>query len=158
MTDVQPTVQVGDRRRGSQEASHAAFGDLLKLHRERSALTQVEAASAVGVKRPTLTQWEAGRYLPAADRVQELDRILGAGGELISAAARIRPRDQLRSVGSAEPLLNAGGVSLLRMMKDIRRAFLEQLQFDSAGRPIGWRHDLVPSRRTSEHPFDRLWL
>lgn len=143
VTDAQPTAQVGDLR--ARQGAQAVFGELLKLHRERTALTQLEVASKVGVKRPTFTQWEAGRYLPAEGKVRELDRILGAGGELISAAAKIRPRDQLHFIASTETAIKSGAVSQLRMMKDIRRAFLKQLQFDPAGRPIGWRHDLVPS-------------
>jgi transcriptional regulator with XRE-family HTH domain len=123
------------------------FGALLRDLRERRALTQADIAAKVGVSRATFTQWETGRHLPISQRLHELDRLLDADGELVAAAEQLRPPPR---VGPFDTSSSNGGArhgSVLRVLKDIRRALLDQLQCDGPG-PIGWRHNLVHSDET----------
>jgi transcriptional regulator with XRE-family HTH domain len=106
-------------------------------------MTQDKAASRIGVSRATFAQWETARHLPAEERVHELDKLLRAGGELIAAAEEARPGHRARSPEGSAPA--AGTRSLLHVLADTRKAFLEQLCTDENGRPTGWRHHLVPS-------------
>ncbi len=109
-------------------------------------MTQGKAAGLVGVSRATFAQWETDRHLPAEERVHELDRRLGAGGELISTAEQARSAaPRLRPVVVDEPAPRTGSPSLLQVLDDARRLLLEQLCCDESGQPIGWRHNLVPS-------------
>ncbi|MDF3050868.1 MAG: family transcriptional regulator [Pseudonocardia sp.] len=117
----------------------------LKRLRERAKLTQGKVASRVGVSRATFTQWETGRHLPKGERVHELDRLLGANGELIAAAEQIRPTPRLRPVDGAELESTGRESSLLQVLAGSRRALLDQLCIDELGQPTGWRHNLVPS-------------
>jgi transcriptional regulator with XRE-family HTH domain len=105
-------------------------------------MTQAEAAEKVGVSRVTFGQWESGKYLPQPQRLHELDELLAAAGGLIAIADEVRPAPHARADAS-EPATGGGG-SLLRILADIRRAFLDQLDMAGPSR-LGWRHNLVPS-------------
>lgn len=149
MDNVQPTLDVGNRLSlegptVSRREFHE-FGELLKRHREQSAMTQEQAAQRVDVSRATFAQWETGRHLPGEQRVHDLDRLLGAGGDLASAVELARRGHRSRVVDATEQSVAGRQRSLLGLLRDTRRAFLSQLSVDEEERPIGWRHNLVPS-------------
>ncbi len=122
------------------------FDELLKQLRERVNLTQERAAALVGVSRPTFAQWEGGRHLPTEDRVRKLDDLLAAHGALVEAFERIRSTARLRPVEASEQAASTTTRPLLQVFRDIRRAAMDQLVCDDDdGRPLGWRHNLVPS-------------
>lgn len=104
-------------------------------------MTQAQAASQVRVSRPTFAQWETGKHLPGEDRVHELDQLLGASGDLVEVAERIRPR----SATYVPAALAVPTRSVRQVLVDARRALLDQLCSDADGRPLGWRHNLVPT-------------
>ncbi|MBA2323261.1 MAG: helix-turn-helix domain-containing protein, partial [Pseudonocardiales bacterium] len=146
MVSVQPTPLVANSpSEGETTVSLHEFGDLLRRHRDRHSMTQDRAASQVGVSRATFAQWETGRHLPGEQRVHDLDRLFGAGGELVAAAELARPASRLRQFSTAAPADVTTHRSLLQVLNDTRRVLLDQLQFDEAGRPVGWRRNLVPS-------------
>lgn len=139
-----PTQDVGKELPELPTVGQREFARLLKDRRERSGLTQSTAASRLGVKRATFTQWESARHLPAMARVHELDRLLNADGDLVAAAERARGEPRLQAVASETATAPDAARSLLQVFKDTRKAFLAQLCEDRRGRP-GWRHNLVPS-------------
>jgi transcriptional regulator with XRE-family HTH domain len=106
-------------------------------------MTQAEVAARVGVQRATITQWESGRHLPAEGRVHDLDRLLRAGGGLITAAEQARPSNWL---SPAQSMAVTGSMSgtLLQVLRNTRRAFLDQLQVVN-DQSVGWRDNLVLS-------------
>jgi transcriptional regulator with XRE-family HTH domain len=104
-------------------------------------MTQAELARRVGVQRATFTQWESGRHMPIDERLRELDKLLGADGKLIVAAEQGRPLQRPILVDGLQPSAE-GGRSVLRVLRETRRALLDQLQYDDSG-SIGWRHNLV---------------
>ena len=126
------------------------FGEVLRRHRERRGLTQDGAASSSGVSRATFTQWEGNKHLPSVGRVHELDRALEAvrcprrcvGGGPSAQPIRPPSRSRHRTVPPA-------GLTLATVLRNARRALDGQLCFDDSGRAIGWRHNLVPSRRAA---------
>jgi DNA-binding XRE family transcriptional regulator len=145
VANTHPTPNVGNRLARRPTVSLFGFGELLKRYREQAAMTQQRAAKVIAVSRATFAQWETGRHLPTEQRVHELDRLLGANGELIAAARSARPSPRLRPVDDYELASTARNQSLLQVLDGARRALLEQLGYDDDGRPTGWRHNLVPS-------------
>ncbi len=117
------------------------FGDLLRRFRERAQLTQGRAAQHLKVSRPNFAQWEGGRHLPAKDKVHTLDDLFNAGGVLIEAFERTRGVGRLRPVEPAE----RSSRPLLHVFRDVRAAVMGQLCRDDGGRPLGWKHHLVPN-------------
>ena len=98
------------------------------------------------VSRATFAQWETGRHLPAEERVHQLDVLLDADGELITAAEQARSTPaRLRPVATETTEPTSGNPSVLQVLHEARRLLLEQLCHDESGQPIGWRHNLVPS-------------
>lgn len=122
----------------------SGFGEVLRAHRERCARTQLDAAKAIGVSRATFTQWEINKHLPSLQRGHELDRLLQAGGAIIAALEDARARaPRARPAPAAIP--SPSGTTVAEVLRNARRALLEQLQFDN-GAPTGWRHNLVSSQ------------
>jgi transcriptional regulator with XRE-family HTH domain len=119
------------------------FGETLRRFREMRTMTQAALAARVGVSRATFTQWESGRHMPLGQRVRELDKLLGANGGLIAAAEQVRP-GQRAPIPHVPVPAGAGRRSVLQVLKDTRRAFLDQLQYDDSG-PVGWPRNLVQS-------------
>jgi len=145
--DTQPTPTVGD---GLPEVpTYPEFADLLRELRDRAGLTQGQAAERLKVSRPTFAQWEGGRHFPAKDKVHTLDDLLNGGGALIAAFDRARGSARLRPVDPVELTPVAAAPPLYQVFRDVRAAVMEQLCRDDEGRPLGWRHNLVPSSR---HP------
>jgi transcriptional regulator with XRE-family HTH domain len=125
-------------------SDHETFGEILRRHRERRRLTQLSAAALVGVSRATFTQWEGNKHLPSLANVQELDRALEASGVLIDALESTRSEGS-RTRPLSTPHAPATGPTVATVSRDARAALDGQLCFDDDSRPIGWRHNLVPS-------------
>lgn len=49
----------------------------IKLHREKSGLTQQQLAKKLGLYQSTIAMWEAGDRLPRSDKLPELAKVLG---------------------------------------------------------------------------------
>lgn len=66
-------VPYGDTRcRVLVEATPMGTAHLLRTERERRSLDQHEVAAAIGVSRPTVTQWEAGTKKPGTKNARKL--------------------------------------------------------------------------------------
>lgn len=115
------------------------FGAALRRLRLRRGVTQALAAEGVQVSRPTLTQWESGRYLPSAERARRLDDLLDAGGELYDLAERLRSPSRLRTVAAA-PVV--GNRTVLQLFAQVGDALVDHLRRDADGTPLGWAHNL----------------
>jgi transcriptional regulator with XRE-family HTH domain len=121
------------------------FAELLRELRDRAGLTQGQAAERLKVSRPTFAQWEGGRHFPAKDKMQTLDDLFNGGGALIAAFERARGSARLRPVDAVEAAPTPATRPLLQVFGDVRAAVMEQLCRDDKGRPLGWKHNLVPS-------------
>lgn len=143
MANAEPTPGVGQRPSKFPTASFRSFGEFLKRLREKRGVTQAAAASRVGVSRATFAQWETGRHLPAAERMTQLDELLGGDGELIALAQRARPDHGLRAEATDGVAAAPPTQSLLQVFFDVRDALLRELCHDDDGRPLGWRHTLA---------------
>lgn len=146
MVNVEPTPTVGPGPSEGLPVSLHEFGELLRGFRERAGLTQGAAADEIGVSRPTVVQWEAGRYLPAPENAARLDQLLGAGTEISNAANAVRRPQRPRPVAVAAPTPApvVTGKPLLQVFGDVRSALLGRLVHDGDGHPLGWPHYLVP--------------
>lgn len=92
---------------------------LRRLRVERN-LSQQKVADAVGVKRPTVAQWESGRFPPSADKVHLLDATLEAGGELVDLAG-------LSSEDVAAPVRDVAGSTPGATLERVFRAVGDRL-------------------------------
>ncbi|MDN5749150.1 MAG: helix-turn-helix transcriptional regulator, partial [Pseudonocardia sp.] len=131
----------------------------MRRARLRRGVTQAQAAARVEVSRPTLTQWESGRYLPSPARAQKLDDLLGAGGELYRLAERSRPAGAY-SVPAISPA--AGHIAptnhfpapvgdfrtVLQIFTQVGDALVRHLRRDAEGTPLGWAHNLQQDDRS----------
>jgi transcriptional regulator with XRE-family HTH domain len=125
----------------------------LRRRRRELDVSQRMVADAVGVRRATVTQWEAGRFLPSVERLRRLDDFFNAGGELVgllTAADRAAAGGFERTAGTvAHSSANRRELnptrSLFNVLADVRRAIVEELCLDDDGRAIGWRHSLIGS-------------
>jgi transcriptional regulator with XRE-family HTH domain len=121
------------------------FGEVLRSHRDRRGLTQEGAAELLGVSRVTFTQWEGNKHLPAVSRAHELDQALDASGALALALQQAHSKSPRSGRTAPVAPVHATGPTLATVLKNARRALLDQLCFDDNGNPLGWRHNLVPS-------------
>lgn len=113
-----------------------SLGQDLKARRRAAGFTQDAAARHVGVKRPTLTQWEADRHRPSREHLAKLDELYGARGELIRLAAGARSDEQ------EEPSRQLYVADVFRGVAD---ALVAALIKDENGRPLGWSRNLTAS-------------
>jgi len=74
---------MNNRRFSARVQLAPGFGAKLRELRDCKGLTQNELAARIGVKREQITYYELGSIRPLAERVVELDRALGAGGDLM---------------------------------------------------------------------------
>lgn len=127
----------------------ADFGRELKRIRRRYGETQEQSATAIGVSRANLTQWETGKYLPSAQNARQLDDHFRTGNTLVRLAETAR---SLRGSG-APSIANANFVarrpSLLDVFQQVGRGLVEHVIRDDQGRPIGWRHNLQQQQEQS---------
>ncbi len=114
-----------------------SFGDELRARREQRNLTQADVAARLGVKRETISHWESGRHLPARKRLEALDAVL-AGDDPLQELA-----EHEREAPAPPPRPTE---SLLSVFRRVQAALERHLQRDSAGRPLGWCHNLQSSR------------
>ena len=61
-----------------------AVGTYLQEQRQAAGLTQDQVARALEVRARTVSDWEAGRYVPNFERMARLARIIGAEMERIT--------------------------------------------------------------------------
>ncbi|ADJ48478.1 XRE family transcriptional regulator [Amycolatopsis mediterranei S699] len=109
-----------------------------ELRRLRNAAKQTQAgvARVVGVSRPNLAQWEAGRHLPSVENARLLDDHFGAANALFHLV------EAARSPGSAAVGARPASSSLLDVFRLAGRSLAGHLIRDDDGRPVGWRHNL----------------
>lgn len=83
------------------DAFHRAFGDAVRVARDRKGLTQDELAQAVGLTRTSITNIEAGRQRPLLTQAHTLAKVLGASLDSLMAqcddAARRDEIEQLEA-------------------------------------------------------------
>jgi transcriptional regulator with XRE-family HTH domain len=121
------------------------FGRSLKELREERGATQADVAQAVGVSRPMIAQWEAGRHLPSPDRSTALDDYLRAQGALRQVVEHARRAARKVATATSEPA--DPGTSLLSVFRDVESALEDYLLRDADRRPLGWCHDLQRRNR-----------
>ena len=114
-----------------------------ELRRWRKALgeTQAESAAAVEVSRPNLAQWETGKYLPSEENARRLDDHFRAANALYRLVEAARA-PQERSVSAAAGVVVGRTRSLAEVFHGVGRALVENLIYDDADKPLGWRHNL----------------
>lgn len=110
------------------------LGDDLRKLRKAAKLTQNAAAKQLGVSRPTLTQWESGRFRPSPEHLDKLDELYGARGEL----RRLAAETQSGQAGEAVRPLYVADV-----FRDVADALVAALQKDEHDRPLGWSRNLA---------------
>jgi DNA-binding XRE family transcriptional regulator len=126
----------------AEVVTSADFGRELKRIRHQCGETQEQSATAIGVSRANLTQWETGKYLPSAQNARQLDDHFRSGNALVNLAETAR---SLRGPGTA-PVAKANFAaqrpSLLHVFHQVGRGLVEHVVRDEQGRPTGWRHNL----------------
>jgi transcriptional regulator with XRE-family HTH domain len=105
------------------------LGAELRRMREAAGLTQGAVALQLGVKRPTLSQWESDRHKPSQENLDRLDQLYNARGALTNLAAGV------------------SGVSVRHLSIDdvfhaVADALVDRVVTDDDGSPLGWSHDL----------------
>lgn len=134
------------RNDGSPEAPPSAdalssqdFGRLLKQLRTGAGLTHQALADELNQHRPTITQWEGGRHLPAEDKVQLLDAVLDGHGQLIKLAEAVRAVQRRKRSRATEPPRETKP-NLVEVLRDVGSAFSSRVI--SVDGLLGWRHEL----------------
>jgi transcriptional regulator with XRE-family HTH domain len=102
-----------------------SLGSELKSRREAAGLTQGDVARQLGVKRPTLSQWESGRHRPSAEHLTRLEEIYGARGALAEIVDETTPRK-----------------TMAELFADVADALLANIVSDDRRGPLGWSHNL----------------
>jgi len=74
------------------------LGDLIRIRRIGSGLTQAELAQKVGVSQPSISHFESGKSVPSSSQLKSLHRILGGLIESRSSA------DDRQPPGESSPL------------------------------------------------------
>ncbi len=82
------TIMVKRKKNGADSVG-AVFGEVLRIKREDTGMTQEEAAKLIHVERSLITKFENGERVPDAAHVDNLDLKLGGRGELIRLHRRI---------------------------------------------------------------------
>ena len=112
----------------------SAVGEAMKARRRAQRLTQLQAATALGISRATLAQWETGKHLPSADNAQAIDDYFGAGGALAELVASARVGVEATEVPTTRQ-------SLATVFDHVGRKLVDRIVLDDRGLP-GWRHHL----------------
>jgi transcriptional regulator with XRE-family HTH domain len=108
--------------------------ELLRL-RTASELSQQRVADAVGVKRATVAQWEAGRFSPAAEKLRRLDELFGSANTLQSLARS--GRAAIATLPLQRPASVARGPSLAEVYQKLADRLVAEVIVD--GDAVGWR-------------------
>lgn len=111
-------------------------GAELRRLRKAARQTQDDVARIVGVSRPNLAQWEAGRHLPSAENARLLDDHFGAANSLAGMV------EAARSPGSAVAGARSSSSSLLDVFRLAGNSLAGHLIRDENGQAVGWRHNL----------------
>jgi transcriptional regulator with XRE-family HTH domain len=112
---IQDDVEMDDFTEGA-----ATFGDRLALAREAQNLTQAQLATRLGLRTPTIVNWEADRSEPRANRLQMLAGFLNVSMVWLLTGAGAGAPATLTGEASASVALAA----LLDEIRDIRVANL----------------------------------
>jgi transcriptional regulator with XRE-family HTH domain len=116
----------------------------LQRLRALKGVSQKAVADALDVQRPTVAQWEGGRFLPSVARLEQLDEYFGAGGTLVA----------LRRPGRAEPVTSAPahgpsrGLTLAEVFEGLADRLVEGVVHDPDDPGcLGWAHGIGPGGR-----------
>ena len=63
------------------------FGKALRALRKAADWTQVELAGALKVSHPTIVNWEAGKFMPSPERLQEISTLFNVQPDFFMAMA-----------------------------------------------------------------------
>lgn len=78
------------------DAFHRAFGDAVRVARDRAGMTQDDLAKAVGLTRTSITNIEAGRQRPLLCQAYELARSLSVSLDtLMAQSAEAARKDEI---------------------------------------------------------------
>jgi transcriptional regulator with XRE-family HTH domain len=120
-----------------------ALSEELRRLRAEKGVSQREVADAVGVKRPTVAQWEGNLNRPSAQRVGELDDYFQAGGELLKLAGldpdAAAPVAAPRSSGTLAQVFHTLGTRLVRAVR----------RDPNDPEAVGWTQSIDDERRPS---------
>ena len=111
----------------------SSLGQELRARREAAGLTQGAVAGRLGVARPTLSQWESGKYRPMPEHLNQLDELYGAQGELAMLGQAERARGPVAPQGRRRSVAN--------IFRDVADALVKALVVEQ-GRPLGWCRNL----------------
>ncbi|MCO1657836.1 helix-turn-helix domain-containing protein [Pseudonocardia humida] len=113
-------------------------------------LSQRQVAEAVGVERPTVTQWESGRFTPAADTLRRLDEALRADGELVRLAG---PGDVDRVAPARASVGEPSGATLAQVFAAVGDRLVGAVVRDpDDDECVGWAQG-IGSRRRRPSPW-----
>lgn len=78
------------------DAFHRAFGDAVRVARDRAGMTQAELAKAVGLTRTSITNVEAGRQRPLLCQAYDLAQALSVSLDaLMAQCAEAARKDEI---------------------------------------------------------------
>lgn len=122
---------------------HAEFGAELRRLRQAKGVSQQAVADAVGVQRATVTQWETGRFPPAADRLRRLDEYFQTD-ELSAMVGH--PGEPV----AERPAADAPGASLAPVFDRLADRFVHALVRDPKDPTrVGWTQSIGRGTRPS---------
>lgn len=75
------------RAEGERRAEREALGKRLLLMRTRASLSQAQAAESLGIRRQTMTAWEAGDSEPPALDLQRMADLYGVDINVLTGRA-----------------------------------------------------------------------
>ncbi|MBB6375233.1 hypothetical protein BKA01_002455 [Pseudonocardia eucalypti] len=107
-------------------------------------VSQKAVAEVLDVRRPTVAQWESGRFLPSVAKLQQLDEYLGAGGALVA----LRGPARAGPVAGSPAHPPAQGPTLAGVFDGVADRLVEGVVHDPDDPScLGWAHELGPGGR-----------
>lgn len=88
-------ARVGKKPDSERLAERQALGQRLSLARAFARMSQASAATALGVRRPTIAAWEAGDAEPLAIDLQRLADLYGVEIGVLTGRAPLPPQRPL---------------------------------------------------------------
>ena len=118
--------------------ANGVLAEELRRLRRLKAVSQGVVATAVGVKRATVTQWESGREPQASQKIEALDAYLGADGRLIALGGE--PASAREPFGGSPAALGATVADVFASVGD--RLVGELIPDPDGPGGLGWPHNL----------------